>query len=172
MSYPGSMSRGKSPIVKKGTKKELEKYFTEKFPIADIWNDAEKVAQIFESWHRDRVSEMAQALKLHVCGSNDPESVNAKFLNTFMHQLMKYEEARPLWRKLHLPLDRRVLDALAKQKSEVLPLLKATSSPYTMSYARHLQFQDELWKFISELNKRPKAEFQIQSRIELNLLWL
>jgi hypothetical protein len=174
MSYPGSMSRGKKPVVSKGTKKALEGYFKDAFPIENVWNDAPTIARDYDSWHKSRVDEIVTVIRGHVSRHNVPCSVAAKFLNTFMHQLMKYEQGRPLFTCLQLPLDARVFGKLLRIKSPYLTPFRETfrNSPYSLPYKQHTAVQAALWQFITELNARPNAGFKLMSRIELNWLWL
>jgi hypothetical protein len=174
MSYPGSMSRGKRPIVRAGTKATLEAYFTTKFPSREVWLSASEVADRFEDWHQTRTEEIAKAIGTHVSKRNNPDAVAAKFLNTFLHQLMKYEPCRALWPRLHLPLDAQVFAALAPMRAPSLCGLRPlfSKSPYSLPYPKHLDIQRALLNFIRELNARPHAEFEIRSRIELNWLWV
>lgn len=174
MSYPGSMSRGKRPIVLKGTKARLEAYFGKQFPLAEIWKGALNIRG-YERWHRRRVADIAKCLAGNVRRPNKPESVAAKFLNTFMHQLMKYAECRALLPALHLPLDTRVFMELSSLASETLKSIRSLlteSSPYRLPYPRHIEVQRALKRLIAAFNRQPDAEFQIRSRVELNsLLW-
>src|SRR3989338_9449687 len=117
MSYPGSMSRGKSPIVSSGTKAKLEAYFVKRLPLHEVWTSAESVAEKYDAWHQAQVKGISRAIAANVQSDNFPMSVAAKFLNTFMHQLTKYEEARILVPRLHLPLDVRVFSALRRIES-------------------------------------------------------
>lgn len=174
MSYPGSMSRGKKPVVSGGTKSALEAYFRDTFPIGDVWVAAATIAHNYDAWHSARVDEIAKRIEPNVSVHNIQASVAAKFLNTFMHQLMKYENARPLFTNLHLPLDARVFDKLLRIRSPSLNPLRDTfsRSPYSLPYSQHATVQAALWQFIAELNARPGADFQLTSRIELNWLWL
>jgi hypothetical protein len=174
MSYPGSMSRGIKPVVSGGTKAEVEGYFRDRFPIRGIWSSADVIAKNYDNWHRDRVDELAHHISSRVPPHNVAASVAAKFLNTFMHQLMKHEHARPLFRSLHLPLDARVFRALLPISSSSLSPLRELfeQSPYTLPYSRHGAIQEGLWRFVQELNERPHTDFRLTSRIELNWLWL
>ena len=174
MSYPGSMSRGKKPVVFKGTKKALEGYFNDAFPIENVWNDAPTIARDYDRWHKSRVDEIVTFIREHVSDHNVPCSVAAKFLNTFMHQLMKYEQGRPLFTCLQLPLDARVFRTLLRIKSPCITPLRDTfrNSPYALPYEQHAAVQLALWQFITELNARPNAGFKLTSRIDLNWLWL
>lgn len=174
MSYPGSMSRGKKPVVTKGTKAELEKYFALDFPMQQVWSSASELANVYERWHEDRTNEIAAAIQAHVSSHNKPEGVAAKFLNTFMYQLMKHEPCRPLLPALHLPLDVRVFSVLSRLKSPALKAVRTQffSSPYSLSYSDHQAIQQALLVFMNELNSRHEAEFTVKSRIELNWLWI
>lgn len=174
MSYPGSMSRGMKPVVSQGTKLSLEDYFREVFPIQEVWSSAASIGHQYDTWHRDRVDEIGSHIDSLVSPHNIPASVAAKFLNTFMHQLMKYEQARPLFPYLHLPLDARVFTKLSRIKSQSLESFRELlrRSPYSIPYAHHEEIQIGLLRFIEELNARPRVGFRVVSRIELNFLWL
>ncbi len=174
MSYPGSMSRGNAPLVLKGTKAALEDYFAVKFPLRDVWLSSPQVASHYEAWHQSQTEEIAKALETTISKRINATAVAAKFLNTFMHQLMKYEPCRALWPKLHLPLDARIFAALARLRSPSLLAVQAlfAESPYLLPYMAHLDIQHALWRLVHELNVRPGVEFKIGSRIELNWLWI
>lgn len=174
MSYPGSMSRGTKPVVTKGTKASLESYFRDTFPIRSVWSAAERIATHYEEWHATRVREIASHIAQNVSPHNDPESVAAKFLNTFMHQLMKYEFSRPLFSHLHLPLDRRVFKKLLDIQAPALTQFQGEfrKSPYSLPYGTHVAIQQCLWNLIEVLNDRRGAEITFTSRIQLNSLWL
>lgn len=174
MSYPGSMSRGNAPVVLKGTKAALEDFFALRFPLRDVWLSSSQVADRYEDWHYTRTEEIAKALEGSISKRTNPMAVAAKFLNTYMHQLMKYEPCRSLWPKLHLPLDARVFAALARLRSPSLSAVESlfAGSPYLLPYVAHLDIQRALWNLVQELNARPRAEFKIGSRIELNWLWI
>jgi hypothetical protein len=108
MSYPGRMGG----VVKSGTKKAVERYFVQSFPMGDVWKNASVIAKRFDRWHEQRVNELGHHIQNRVKKRNDRAvALAAKFFNTFMHQLMKHEQCRPFWKHLHLPLDRRVFVA-------------------------------------------------------------
>ena len=174
MSYPGSMSRGKNPVVISGTKEILENYFTVKFPINELWKTAVQVAQKYDEWHCSRSLEISSVIRNQIGTKRNRQVVAAKFLDTFMHQLMKYEQFRSIWNQLHLPLDRRIFNALKGLDSPALENVKRyfLASPYMLSYKSHMKIQRALWSLIAELNRRKSAKFQIKSRVELNWLWL
>jgi hypothetical protein len=176
MSFPGRMNL----VVKAGTKNAVAEYFVTGFPMRDVWENARQTAKTFDRWHEKRVRELGnhiQNRRLVKKKSDRAVALAAKFFNTFMHQLMKYEPCRPLWDHLHLPLDRRILAALGKLKRSVgsLALEEVTeilrNPPYVMSYAEYLQVQHALRNLLTELNRRPGSEVKLKSRIELNLLW-
>jgi len=173
MSYPGRMSG----LVTEGTKRSVEQYFVEAFPLKEIWDDALKIALSFDEWHDERIKELSQVLHEKKClkdKHNRVEALAAKFLNTFLFQLVKYEQCRPLWNVLHLPLDGRVLKKLRSLCSPALQSIGGilSSPPYSLSYAEYIQVQDALSQLVVELNRRPDVEFRLESRIELNLLWV
>ncbi len=181
MSYPGQMH----PIVKAGMKEELGKYFTSKFPMEQIWDDAAKVVLTYDQWHNDRVNEIAKVVSRYKRSSfrEIPRNYNskviaAKFLNTFMYQLMKFENCRPLFKYLHLPLDRRVFDALRSTKlsfsgkEKIQAIIRKSPSPYTIKYSGYKEFQNALWSVVKVINKQPGQTITLTSRIELNcFLW-
>lgn len=176
MSYPGRMGG----VVKTGTKKVVENYFVTDFPIEDIWDEAGLISRTFDRWHEKRVHELGRRIRqrgLVKKKSDLGEALAAKFLNTFMHQLMKYQQCRLLWDGLHLPLDKRILVALGRlrrgMKSSALKRVAVIfrKSPYSLTYGEYIQVQHALSDFITELNDRPRCQIRLRSRIELNLLW-
>jgi len=176
MSYPGRMST----IVERGTKNHIEKYFVNCFPIDYVWCNASKIVSEYDNWHRDRVLELSNILDTKKCikklkspSVNNSVAIAAKFMNTFMHQLMKYESCRILWDKLHLPLDGTIFQSLRNQNSLALKDVKEIfkKSPYSLSYEEYSCVQNALLLFIEELNNLPRMEYKLKSRIELNVLW-
>jgi hypothetical protein len=174
MSYPGSMSRGKHPVVRKGTKLQLEKYYLTQFPIAQVWDKPLEVVQSFDTWHETQSRTIAEWIKPSVFPSYSSIAVSTKFLNTFLHQLMKYELCRPLWKALHLPLDRRVFDALKSLRPSSLSSVHSyfQQSPYKLDYEHYVAIQQCLSNYVAELNCRPGNGMSLTSRIELNWLWI
>lgn len=174
MSWPGSMSRGKSPVIRGETKKVVESYFSSTFPLAHLWESPGGIGAIFDQWHYERIGELAGAIDPNVCSPNKPWSVAAKFINTFLHQLQKYDVFRAIRPILHVPLDNRIFRVLHQAESNALskvrPLFR--QSPYRMEYSKHLDIQQALLAFLAEMNCRPGAEFQFKARIDLNLLWV
>lgn len=175
MSYPGRM-QGK---LKAGTKEVVEDYFVKKFPLREVWENADQIALKFDKWHEDCVRKLSRDLKKYLKTDTDrAEAVAAKLLNTFTHQLMKYEPCRPLWKELHLPIDGIMIKALYKLNSPSLDpkikviLKKHKKCPYSLSYKKeYIPIQNALRHIIADLNKRPGVECNLKSRIELNLLW-
>jgi hypothetical protein len=174
MSWLGSMSRGKSPVILGETKKVVETYFSSAFPLAHLWESAGGIGTTSDQWHYERLGELANAVGPNVCSPNKPWSVAAKFINTFLHQLQKCDAFRPIRPFLHLPLDNRIFRILHPAESDALskvrPLLR--QSPYRMEYSKHIDIQQALLAFLAEMNCRPGAEFQFKARIDLNLLWV
>ncbi|MBI4670043.1 MAG: hypothetical protein HY741_00010 [Chloroflexi bacterium] len=111
LSYPGRMAGGMRPIVTKGAKENIEKYFVSTFPNNRIWLDLAEIGANYDEWHRNEsylLSEYLERGRYLDDPGNTSSVVATKFINTFMHQLMKYEHFRPLWTKIHLPLDSQV----------------------------------------------------------------
>jgi hypothetical protein len=168
MSWPGEMNN----IVVAGTKAELEKYFTgPEFPIEELW-DGTSIAYIdYEKWHKGQT----QNISKHVVVKTDkkpyvPVAVSAKFLNTFMHQLMKYEKFRGFYELLHLPLDSRVIKHKdIKKKCEELKITNA----YTIDYDTYKNVQEGLKKLLEDYTEQlESAGIKLRSRIDLNaVLW-
>jgi hypothetical protein len=174
MSYPGSMSRGTKPVVCGGTKALLEEYFVNYFPLREVWLHSDRLASVYDRWHQARIEEIVGTLGTNVSPHNDPSAVAAKFLNTFMHQLMKYEPCRPLWPALHLPLDTRVFSALSKLQYKALCSVQSlfAESPYRLTLPAYRRVQRALQALVKELNDRSAVDVRFSSRIELNWLWL
>lgn len=178
MSYPGGMSRGDKQVVTAGTKAKIESHFLAEFPKWGLMENASGIAEHFHIWHQEQAETLAAYLEREHClgnPANDKVTVAAKFLDTFLHQLMKYEWARPLWKHLHLPLDPRVLQAIWQATTPAAEEIKACvgdRSAYAITYADYMHIQLLLWDLLQELNHRPCKEFDLTSRIELNYLWL
>lgn len=181
MSYPGSMSRGTSPVVKEGTKKAVEDFFVTKFPWKALWANAISIAGTYDTWHDQIAQDFSLYLQQCQCLANprnQPYAVATKFLNTFMHQLMKYDQFRPVWGQLHLPLDARVIQSFHLltadlPRSTALPSIihrVGHSTAYAILPNDYIFIQGQLWNLITELNGRSGVAFQVISRIELNYL--
>src|SRR3989339_1920986 len=93
MSYPGMMSMGSrnKQIVVANTKNALADYLLNNFPVEKLWDRTPK-KQDFDSWHHKMTQRISETVVKKKLGNqaNNPYAVSAKFLNTFMHQLMKY----------------------------------------------------------------------------------
>jgi hypothetical protein len=174
MSYPGSMSRGKRPVVFGGTKAQVERYFVVQFPLAHVWDKPREIAQTFDTWHQEQSHAIAKQIEQLVASYHNSIAVGTKFLNTFLHQLMKYEPCRVLWKCLHLPLDSRVFQALAKLQPTSLSAIRHyfLQSPYTLDYTGYITIRKALNSYLDELNSRPGNGMRLTSRIELNWLWI
>ena len=180
MSYPGRMGG----ILKEGAKKDvIEEYFKNDFPLVKIWDNPKEVAD-FDKWHKERVQEFSDKIKLQNClhdeYKGDEVAVAAKLLNTFLHQLMKYEECHYLWANLHLPLDSIVLKKL-REISKLPEYEKYFSNvedvidkkPYSIKYDQYIKIQKALKELVEHINRQARGEYKLKSRIELNaLLWV
>jgi hypothetical protein len=180
MSWPGRMAS----VLREGAKRDTEAYFTSNSFLAELTKIWKQEIHDYDSWHTQRLTELGPRIASKVRQYPDhghqahyrPEAVAAKLLNTFMHQLMKYQEPRYLWEDLHLVLDQRVFTALRKLVPRSITLQKVdnvlTLNPYTISTDQYKSVQRQLREFISELGRRPGRGFDLNSRIQLNLLWV
>lgn len=163
MSFPGGMRHH----IPEGAKRAIEEYFVHEFPLPKVWKDPRKIAKDYDGWHKKQTAGMVEALEEW----RIKEAVAAKLLNTFMHQLMKYEECRPLWKELHLPLDGQVFKALKKKQGHFKSLVKLMEkdgilhkNPYSIDYSEYNEVQEALKGVVKEL--------KLSSRIDLNwYLW-
>jgi hypothetical protein len=189
MSYPGSMSRGKKPIVKAKTKEALEDYFvSKKFPIEELWDGTGGAYTNYDEWHAKqtkKISDKVVAKKL-ADKNREPLAVSVKFLNTFMHQLIKYKKFQKLYPFLHLPLDDKVLkrlnSKLGKKKQCVFPELKELVQKYLKkkkgkkngAYCIEESDYVTIQKWLMCLLKKYQVPqgIKLNSRIDLNaILW-
>jgi len=174
MSYPGRFG-GK---LRARAKSAIQGHFEERYPVmlrAQINN--------YDRWHRNRVVCISRVIEEgnYKQDNNDTYfALSAKLLNTFMHQLIKYDRFRYLYKSLHLPLDRTVFHCLCKVENDHNELrhLRELIEPLAMYAYRfdaetYTQIQEELWQVVNHFNTNvlPK-NCQIYSRIDLNcLLW-
>lgn len=175
--WPGSMMRGKKQVLRQGAKQAVERFFQEKFPMGDLWLNPSQVADHYEAWHRRVSKDLAEALRGYMGAKrNTTDAVAAKLLDTFMHQLMKTERARVLWHRLHLPLDRRVFDALSRRgvefdgKAKIATILK--KPPYSITRAEYETVQESMWSLLKRMPADSAVGLRWTSRIELNWLWI
>ena len=174
ISYPGGMS---GRVVDKNTKTAVEGYFVNDFHIEYLWLQAGAVAERSDDWHKERTDGLCKYIGLQK-ETNQREAVAAKFIDTFMHQLMKYEDFRPLYSKLHLALDGVVFKALSRYAHlSEYPSLHPVQSifqmqPYSIKYAEYERVQSALAQLVVELNDRADCNYRLRGRIDLNaLIW-
>ena len=173
MSWPLGMSRGPNGILGEGAKQATEEFFIGGF--MDTLPECR--AANYDALHRAQTIVLGNRLRLHQANpNNNCRAVARKLINTFMHQLMKYDRYRPLWCDLHLPLDNGIFGALGRiagESAAVQAIIECMRgrSVYKIRYEDYMFIQNRLWDFIDELNRRPGMEFRLTSRIELNLLW-
>ena len=142
--------------------------------MAQIWDWPTVIVQDFDTWHKEQSEAIAKSINEFVPPYHSAVAISTKFLNTFMHQLMKYEKCRPLWNCLHLPLDRRVFKALGQLRPRSLSSVRElfSHSPYGIAYNDYIAIQIALGNYRIELNERLQTGMQLTSRIELNWLWI
>jgi len=172
MSYPSSMSRGRRPLVKGGTKKAVEQSFVDFSHVQKMLAGSIKPHQ-YGAWHRAVSEQLASSLGSKICRKTTREGVANKLLDTFMHQAMKYEAVRSNWPMLYLPLDRVVFNCLRSVDSKAVARVhvELTKNSYELTYDEYLNVQKALTAWCKELNARPGMTFRVRSRIELNWIW-
>lgn len=185
MSYPGAMSmqpKGKQ-IVISGTKKDLEKYFEENFQ--KLWDKKFKTQQAYDGWHKRWTEKIAKEVirSKHGNKKNNNDAISAKFLDTFMHQLIKCERFRYLHKYLHLPLDGQVFKKLAQELDGIenpqsLKKLQDIAQEYKnhayrLDYKVYQEIQKKLDVLKKYLNNVLKSKgMKLKSRVDLNcILW-
>ena len=97
--------------------------YKEALRIHDELHKGELQKQIanYDGWHITRVNCLSQVIEdgNYRQDNNDTSlALSAKLVNTFMHQLMKYDRFRYLYRGLHLPLDRTVFQRLCRAEND------------------------------------------------------
>lgn len=172
MSYPSSMSRGRRPLVKSGTKKAVEEFFVNCSLLHQMLA-GEIEALEYDRWHQQVSEKMVEQLGHKSRRSSCRVGVANKLVDTFMHQAMKYGDVRHLWPRLHLPLDRIVMNRLRMEEAKALKPIQAQlgGSAYELSYQEYQTVQSALDAWRKELNARPDMGFKLTSRIELNWIW-
>jgi len=175
MSYPGRFS---GPLLRGGAKQAIFIHFQNTFPqrlLMQIEN--------YDAWHINEVNQLSQLIEEENYRQDNNDSsfvLSAKLVNTFMHQLMKYDRFRYLYKDLHLPLDRTVFQRLCRAENDHNELhhLREIVRPFAMYPYRfgaetYKQIQEQLWGLVHYFNANVLSEnCQIYSRIDLNcLLW-
>jgi allophanate hydrolase subunit 1 len=172
-----------SSILIKGARRVIEeKYFTDlnNFPIVELWENGKEISKIFDTWHKKRIEEINDIVGSFKRQNNyTKDAISAKLLNTYIHQLMKYQKLQVnLFNVIHLPLDNVVFQELNRLKDSLQVLnnindiiKNGAKCAYQITYDEYLTTQNELWKVVNEINNRPGMEYKIESRIELNYLW-
>lgn len=160
--YPGGMSMYGNGIVEAGNKKVVSLFFiSNSFSIPRFEN--------FQQDHAEICKLLSKVILLNPKRKKlKEETVAAKFLDTFLYQLMKFEEYRNLWPKLHLIIDDRILKKLKQLKDEdLLQFLKSfPKSAYEADYSQYLGLQEKIQQFLEYTN----SDF-FRNKIDLNFLW-
>lgn len=173
MSYPGRFG-GK---LGGGAKKAIQSHFEKVCP-----DELQAQIENYDAWHKDLVDQLSQVIEERNYRQDENDTsfaLSAKLVNTFMHQLMKYDRFRYLYKSLHLPLDRTVFQRLCRAENDHNELhhLRELVRPFTMHAYQfgaetYAQIQEELWGVVNYFNANVLPENQICSRIDLNcLLW-
>jgi len=172
MSWPGHMN----PIVKAGTKKILEEYFIgTDFPFEELWDGKSCAYSDYDKWHEEQTKAISKKVVKTNLRDQEYEArvVSAKFLNTFMHQLVKYEDFRGLYEHLHLTLDSGVHKEICENSRDVEIQKMKQENTYKISYATYMCIQKDAWNLLNDYNQKFKdTGIKLRSRIDLNaILW-
>ncbi len=179
LSWPGRMH----PILVKDAKKDTEGYFISRLfhtRLCKVWTGN---VRDYDLWYEACVEQLKDSIAKKVTPHNAqgtrycPKTVAAKLMDAFMYQLMKYQECRYLWPVLHLVLDNKIFASLrahmtnrhALQGEPIGEILR--KNPYTITFGEYQTVQKHLREFIQELNRRVGMEFELNSPIQLNILW-
>ncbi len=183
MSYPGGMSGRLLRNNKKNRAKDaIEEFFVSNFPIENLWDEKVK-CRGYKKWHKQQVEALSGVIKKYKKNKRENTyfAISVKLVDTFMHQLMKYEEFRYLYKELHLPLDTQAFDNLVAkleeigEKPQMGELRKLVNrykkKAFTINSDDYIEIQKGLLELVKIWNKG-LSEFEIKARIELNcLLW-
>jgi len=174
MSYPGRFG-GK---LRAGAKKAIQAYFESEYP-----ESLQEQIVNYDDWHINRVRQLCDVIRNRNFRQNEQDkffALSVKLVNTFMHQLMKYDRFRYLYKSLHLPLDGTVFQRLLRREYDhnelqnLRNLVRAfTNRAYQFGPETYVQIQGELWGVVNYFNVNVLPEnCQICSRIDLNcILW-
>ncbi len=187
MSYPGRTSGSILRNKKRNKVKDaIEDFFVSKFPIEILWGGDEKAkGDGYERWHKQQVESLSKVIKeFEKSNSNNTYfAISAKLLDTFMHQLMKYEKFRYLYKELHLPLDNQAFFNLAVKLNEIeeKPQMcglrglvnKYKNKAFTINSDDYYEIQKKLDGLESCFKETLKEEgVMLKSRVDLNcILW-
>lgn len=175
-------------LKNKGTKDKVTSFFVKKFPIKDLWEGTVKPKD-YQNWHKRQINGLSRVIDGHIkqLPKKSPKkpprtsfSIAAKLMDTFMHQLMKYERFRYLYKSLYLPLDREALSQLSRKTihgvevPEKLHQIASEykSNPYSISAKKYIKIQEKLSVLLKHFNKDLPKDCRLKARIELNcILW-
>ena len=171
MSYSNRMGQ----VVHKGTKSRIQSYFEKMTLLKSLLGKNQiKSHDDFDNWHHRAINSMGNIIGKEAKQGYCHKSVAAKFLNVFLHQLVKYPEAHHLLEYLHLPLDGIVFKKLKDINSchidPIRPILQENASPYKLQYHKHILIQKYLLEYVTDFNTRARSQMKI-NRIHLNWLW-
>jgi len=176
MAWPGHME----PILKKGTKSDVEIFFAAKVNLACLLKKNIKQTGL-DDWHSATVNCLADRLTKHINPRRESppysaQAVAAKLVNVFLHQLIKYKPFAHLYPYLHLPLDSQVWPEIKKaitseRRCQLKTILE--KNPYTLSYDdEYIKIQKILWEVLDSLFTNDVLLQYGRSRILLNsTLW-
>lgn len=182
MASPGSFYG--RVVCNKYTKNQVASFFSDIFPINDLWNHV-VILDKYSEWHLEQTNRLNEVIKDHIRQLPNrtrriPFPISAKILDTFMHQLMKYERFRYLYNYIFLPLDQKALQRMSlltinrvKVPEDLRQLaIKYKNEAYSIPYQEYIRIQNMLPILLNKLNQVLPEDYRLNARIELNcVLW-
>jgi len=145
---------------KEKTKKKLIDFFSDskQFPIGNLWH-RDLRPDCYKGWHKEQTENLSCVIRGHIISLHNHQkrtafAVTAKLLDIFMHQLMKYNRFRYLYKVLYLPLDSKALQSISQQNVFGVTVCqqlremaqKFQHDTYSMSSKSYYKIQKELVK--------------------------
>lgn len=173
------------PVVSGGgMKQDVIHCFKNEFPIDTLLNKRFTEDQ-YKRMHKDMVEKLYRVINNNIRqleGHNRKAfPICAKLVDTFMHQLIKYEQFRHLYKNLFLPLDGQVfkkfshgsiLDRAVEFPQEIIGIAKRMGA-YEISSSQYYKIQNHLLVVLTDFNTKMPKRFKLKARIQLNaVLWL
>lgn len=171
MGYPAGMNRGKNPVIKGAIKDELLAHFKTK--VADKVMSDVPGPERYVLWHKKLCRSLESVFHGRLGDERKLFPITAKFIDTFMHQMMKYEDYRDLYGVIFLPLDGIVTPKLKKMFKEEGLMDNGLDTffelgPYKIDDGVYYLVQEKLNDLATQVGARiGKSIF----RIDLNVLW-
>jgi len=177
--FPGRMAGGRGPLVGQIKKRTIEFFLKQTF---EDFKSGRPRPSRYRAWHEKLSNRFANGLQdgslgVQVRKKKSPFAIGAKFVDTFIHQLIRYPEYSKLYPAIYLPLDRKVTPHLRKNltANDLLPRGGRLSKCLNADKIYELEREDYYFiqAQLSELTQRIAIKIgrPNMARIELNILW-